>query len=154
MNILFIVLLILLAAFLVIVEALLLPGVTVAAIGALAAVIYAVVLVYADFGFGWAVATFMVAAAISLLALFYAIRKKNLSKLALRENSDSSVPSVRDSVTIGQCGVSQTRLSPMGSIIIEGKSYEAKSLSGMVDPKSEIVVVGFDDNVVTVEVKE
>ncbi len=151
MDILFIVLLVLLAAFLVIVEALLIPGITVAAIGAVGAAVYAVYLVYVDYGFLWAVITLTGAVIITLLALMYAIRKKNMAKLELKENSDSSVPNVRDFIAIGEVGVAQTRLSPMGTVTINGGSYEAKSLSGMLDPKSEIKVVGFDDNVVTVE---
>ncbi len=151
MDILFVIVLILLAMFLVIVEALLLPGITVAAIGAVASVIYAVYIVFRDYGFMWAMITFVVAAILSLLALFYAMRRKNLSKISLNTNSDSSVPKVSDSVKIGEHGLAVTRLSPMGSVLINGKSYEAKSISGMLNPKSEVVVVGFDDNVVTVK---
>ncbi len=151
MDLLFIALLILLALFLVIVEALLVPGITVAAIGALASIAYATVLVYQDYGFNWAIITLTVAIALSVVTLFLAIRRKNIAKIELKSNSDSAIPNVRDSVAQNSKGVTMSRLAPMGTVIIQGNSYEAKSISGMLDPKSDVTVVGYEDNVLVVE---
>ena len=151
MNILIIILLILLAMFLVVVEALLLPGITVAVIGAVASIIFASYFVYVDYGWGCAVTIFVVAIILSLLALFYAMRKKNISKIELKNNSDSSVPNVRDAVNVGDCGITTTRLAPGGTILINSNSVKARSSVGLIDQRTEIKIIGFDDNIAIVE---
>lgn len=151
MDILIILLLVLFAIFLVVVEALLLPGVTIAAVGALASGIYASVLTAQLYGFGAGVTVFMVALVLSMITMVICIRKKNLSKISLKVNSDSVIPSVRESVMLGAHGVTSTRLAPMGTIIVDGNFIEAKSVGGFVDQKIAVKVIGYEDNMVLVE---
>lgn len=151
MDILIVVLLILLSIFLVIVEALLLPGVTVAALGALAATLYASWLVFDELGFMWGVGVFTLSIILSTATLFICLRRKTVKRLELKTNSDSAVPNVRSVVKVGDTGVTLSRLAPMGSALIAGNKLEAKSVAGFIDQKVEIKVIGFDDNVVFVE---
>ena len=48
-----------------------------------------------------------------------------------------------------------SRLSPMGTVEVGGKVYEAKSLTAYVDPRREVEVVGFENfSVIVKTVKE
>lgn len=146
-----IVLLVLLTIFLVVVEALLIPGVTVAAIGAAISGLWAVFLIHAEYGLVTAVVAFMVILALCMTTLFMCIKRKNISRIELKTNSDSSVPCVRDKVSVGSCGVASSRLAPIGTVIIGTESIEAKSLEGLIDQKSRVEVVGFEDNMALVK---
>ena len=42
-------------------------------------------------------------------------------------------------------GMTLSRLSPMGTVEVGGKVYEAKSLTAYVDPRREVEVVGFEN---------
>ena len=152
MDIIVIVLLVVLAIFLVVVEVLLLPGVTVAAFGALAAGIYAAYLTYDIAGLPMAMTVFIASLVISIITVMICLRHLNISRISLEINSDSIVlPDVKNLVSMGETGVALTRLAPMGTVIIGDKSYEAKSRNGLVDPKSNIKVIGYEDNIVIVE---
>lgn len=153
MDILIILLLALLAIFLVLVETLLLPGVTVAAIGALGASLYAAYYTNSIYGLTCGVVVFLVILALSIAVGLFCIRKRSLARISLNESSDSSIPSVRGLVAIGDLGLAVTRLAPIGTIIVGGNTVEAKSLGGFLDQRSEIRVVGFEDNIVLVEKK-
>lgn len=151
MDVLIILLLILLAIFLVVVETLLLPGVTVALIGAFAAGIYATYLTSSLYGFGMGIAVFLLTLVLSLIALLICVKKRNISKMSLKVNSDSVVPNVREQVNIGACGVASTRLAPMGTALIDGQYAEAKSVGGFIDQKTAVKVIGYEDNIILVE---
>lgn len=151
MDIFVIVILVLLTIFLVVVEALLIPGVTIAAIAAGISGLYAVYLIYQDYGLVVSVVAFMVILALSMATLFLCVKRKNISRMELKTNSDSSIPSVRDKVSIGSQGVALSRLAPIGTVLIGSESVEAKSLEGFIDQKSVVEVVGFDDNVALVK---
>lgn len=151
MDIFIILLLILLAIFLVVVETLLLPGVTIAAIGAFVAGIYASYLTFSLYGLGYGIAVFMLALVLSIIVVFICVKKRNISKMSLKVNSDSVVPSVRDQVKLGECGVASTRLAPMGTVLVNGSYVEAKSTGGFVDQKTAVKIIGYEDNMVLVE---
>ena len=55
-------------------------------------------------------------------------------------------------VRVGACGRALSRLSPMGSVEIDGKIYEAKLLSGYADPQTPVEVVGFENTSVIVKI--
>ena len=152
MDIIVIALLVVLAIFLVVVEVLLLPGVTVAAVGALAAGMYAAYLTYDIVGLPIAMLVFLGSLVLSIVTVMICLRHRNISRISLDINSDSIVsPNVIDLVAIGETGTTLTRLAPMGTVMIEGKTYEAKSRSGFIDQKNSIKIIGYEDNILIVE---
>jgi membrane-bound ClpP family serine protease len=54
-------------------------------------------------------------------------------------------------VKIGDCGVTISRLSPMGKVLIGGKEYEAKSAEAYIDQRSEVTVIGFENFTIIVK---
>ncbi|MDL2320163.1 NfeD family protein [Alistipes sp. OttesenSCG-928-B03] len=146
--------LILVGVLLLIAEVVLLPGVTVAGIAGFVAYGVAIYLGFANYGTG---AGFIVIGAIllvSILAFAVSIRARTWQRLSLKNEIDStSQPMAEDELKTGDRGVAITRLAPMGTVIINDKSYEAKSFGDrFLDQKTEVEVVGFENfNVVVKE---
>jgi membrane-bound ClpP family serine protease len=55
------------------------------------------------------------------------------------------MPNPESEVAIGAVGVSISRLSPMGKVEVNGKTFEAKSADVFIDQRSKVEVVGFDN---------
>ena len=65
---------------------------------------------------------------------------------------DSKVQDTGEStLSIGDSGKAVTRLAPMGTARFGGKSYEVKSLEGMIDAGTEVEIVMFEDNKIYVK---
>jgi membrane-bound ClpP family serine protease len=54
----------------------------------------------------------------------------------------------------GDRGVALGRLAPMGTVVIDGRNYEAKTTGGFVDQHTEVEVIGFENfNIIVRPVK-
>ena len=132
-------------------EIFLLPGVTFAAICSFCSFIASLYYSYLFFGtIGFIVS--LVISFVLLGVLFYiSMNKKNLKRMSLESTIDSKSSENADLyVQIGQEITTQTRLNPMGSVIVDGKMFEAKSLNGYIDVNQDVKVVGFEDSVIIV----
>lgn len=138
------IIMLLLAAFLLIAFEVILPG---GILGVIAAVLILVasILTYTDYGIMVAGTVFL--GALCLSAILVLLEFKLLSKTTM-----GSVFFLKDSVTghtgpecrvslVGKRGESLTRLNPGGKVLIEGKSYDASSQDGYLDPGEAIAVV-------------
>ena len=95
--------------------------------------------------------TIFVALILSLLVTILSLRAKTWQRFALKDklmSTSSSFPA--DELKVGDVGVAISRLSPMGKIEVDGKSYEAKSTDVYIDPKIRVQVVGFENFTVIV----
>lgn len=83
---------------------------------------------------------------LSLLSLIFSLRAKTWQRLTLKQEIDStSMPNPEKEVALGAIGVTISRLAPMGKVLINGKTYEAKSTDIMIDQKQNVEVVGFEN---------
>ena len=75
------------------------------------------------------------------------LRAKTWQRFSLKQRVDSSsMPATPDQeLQVGDRGMTLSRLSPMGTVEVGGKVYEAKSLTAYVDPRREVEVVGFEN---------
>ncbi len=147
----YIVLLVLLGILFLIAELLLLPGVSVSLILSLACYGGAVYLAFS--GYGTTAGVIVVAAILvaSLITTLLSLRAKTWQRFSLKQEIDStSMAQPENELKVGDCGISVSRLSPMGKVNIGGKSYEAKSEDSYIDPKQKVEVVGFDNFTVIV----
>lgn len=88
------------------------------------------------------------------VAIWLFVRSKALDKMSLNtELKDTSNLYPIDKVKVGDEGIAYSRLAPMGKVTIGGSEYEAKSLDGFIDQKSEVVVAGIEDNKLIVKLK-
>lgn len=144
--------LILLGLIFMLVEMLLLPGVTIGALLSVASFIGAVYVAFDSLGTTAGVATIIISIVTSLLLFFWALRTGVWKRLSLKEQvsgSSSSVPS--DILPMGSRGVALSRLAPIGRAKFGDTIIEAKSLEAFIDPKCVVEVVGYDNAAVVVK---
>lgn len=145
--ILWITLLILLGLLLFVAELVLLPGITIAAIGAFCCLVGAVTWAFAGCGLttGFVVLGIVLALLIVLTILF--LRPRTWNRMALKTNIESQVQSVEidKQVEVGVQGFTLTRLAPMGKVQIGDRIFEAKSLDSYIDPRREVMVIGYEN---------
>ena len=140
------VILIVLGVLFLLAELLILPGLSVGAFLAMACYGGAIWYAFETLGVTAGVWIIVVVAVASLLSLVFSLRAKTWQRLALNQNIEStSMPSPEKELSVGAEGITLSRLAPMGKVNINGKIYEAKSFDGMIDPKVNIEVVGFDN---------
>lgn len=147
----YIVALILLGILFLVVEMLLLPGVSIGAILAMACYGGAIYYAFDTVGTTAGVVTIVAVAIVSLIAVIFSLRAKTWQRLSLKQNVDSvSMKNPATELTVGVKGTTVSRLSPMGKIEVEGKFYEAKSVDVFIDQKTTVEVVGFENFTVIV----
>lgn len=152
-----IIILILLGMFLLGVELFLLPGITIAGAGALLACGFGVYEAFSLYGNSGGFIALGSVLLLSVALLIIGLRSKTWKKLALHNNIDGRSQSLPadDEIRIGDCGTAVTRLAPMGKVMINGRTYEAKSVDVYIDQRSRVEVTGFDNfNIVVKAVKD
>ena len=121
-------------------EFLLVPGIGIAGILGLGSIIYSAV--YAFMQMGTTAGTIVTAVD----------KAKTWKKLELKAEISSSVDNASKQVEVGEHGVTQTRLAPMGTVRFSEQSCEVRSFDGtLVDPKTEVEVVSIENNQIFVK---
>ena len=142
----YIVLLIILGMLFLVAELLLFPGRSIGGILAMACYGGAIWYAFDALSVTAGIWTIVAVAVLSLLSLIFSLRAKTWQRLALKQEIDSvSMPNPESEVAIGAVGVSISRLSPMGKVEVNGKTFEAKSADVFIDQRSKVEVVGFDN---------
>lgn len=145
----------LLAALLLTAEIVFLPGISVAGFLALASDGAAVYLAYEKYGSTGLAATIALIVVITVITIVLCLRAKTWRRLSLTSKIDGqSQHSPRTQLAIGQRGISLSRLAPSGKAVFDGKSFEARTIDGLIDPQTEVEVIGFDNFTVIVKQAE
>lgn len=138
--------LVVVGALLLIAEIVLLPGITVAGIGALACYCGAAYIGYVNYGTTGVLASVGAIILVSITATWFSLRAKTWQRFALKNNIDGkSQESPEQQVKLGERGIAITRLAPMGKVMIGGETYEAKAIDMFVDQQTEVEVTGFEN---------
>lgn len=148
-------LLVVVGALMLVVELVLLPGITIAAIGALGSYGGAAWLAYNNYGVRGLIVVVAVVIIITIIATWFSLRAKTWDRFALRDKIESrSQESPEHKVKTGDRGTALGRLAPMGTVVIDGRNYEAKTTGAFVDQHTEVEVIGFENfNVIVKPVK-
>ncbi len=144
-------LIVLVATLLLVVEVMLIPGFGFTGILGAAAMIGAVAYSFFVIGSlaGWV--TLLVTIAICVALFVWALYGKSLDKVALKKKIESTVK--EDELTrfsVGDKGVSRTRLALIGEAEINGLIVEVKSESGLIDEGRPVEVVRISGDTVFV----
>lgn len=152
MDVLIIIVLIIAAVILFLVELFVIPGISLAGIAALGCIIYANYYAFAYLGVGAGFITLTVSGVACIGSLIWFMRSKTLDKLALKKDITSKVDkSGANKVKIGDTGISVTRLAQIGNAEINGNIIEVKSMDGLVNEKTPIIVTRIIDGTIFVE---
>ena len=85
--------------------------------------------------------------ALLLVALtIWVLRAKTWKRLTLDTKVDSKAVCSDVRISVGDRGVTVTRLAPMGMVRFGNESVEVKALEGMLDPEKDVEVVMIEDN--------
>lgn len=148
-----VILLILIGVILLLLEFLVIPGTSIAAIGGILFMGAGVYMSYETFGTvagNWVLTgslTFF------LISFIWAIRSGTWKKFGLKANIDGVVRQTEavDEVKKGDEGETVSRLNPMGRVKINNKYYEAQSYEGYIDEHTPVSVLKVDFNKIIVK---
>ncbi len=154
MSILSIVILIILGFILLLIEFLIIPGITIAGIAAFVLLATGVFFGYHSHG----IITgnyILLSTGIGMIIFFVFILKlKTWKRLGLKSEINSRVGTVDgESIHTGDVGKTVSRLAPMGKAMINDILWEVRSEGGYVNANSEITVIRIEGNKIFVETK-
>ena len=144
--------LVLLGLFFLVAELVFLPGAALGVILSLASYAAATYFAFVRIGMVGGFITLGIIIVLSLIATIISLRAKTWQGFALKNKVEGqSMQTPAEEVKIGDCGVTISRLSPMGKVLIGGKEYEAKSAEAYIDQRTEVTVIGFENFTIIVK---
>ena len=144
--------LVLLGLFFLVAELVFLPGAALGVILSLASYAAATYFAFVRIGMVGGFITLGIIIVLSLIATIISLRAKTWQRFALKNKVEGqSMQTPAEDVKIGDCGVTISRLSPMGKVLIGGKEYEAKSAEAYIDQRTEVTVIGFENFTIIVK---
>ena len=144
--------LVLLGLFFLVAELVFLPGAALGVILSLASYAAATYFAFVRIGMVGGFVTLGIIIVLSLIATIISLRAKTWQRFALKNKVEGqSMQTPAEEVRIGDCGVTISRLSPMGKVLIGGKEYEAKSAEAYIDQRTEVTVIGFENFTIIVK---
>ncbi len=149
-----IVILLLVGFVLLLLEMLVIPGITVAAILGFVAIALAVWGAFASYGSTAGFITLASGLLGSVVLLIVALKAKTWNRFSLKSSIDSKVNVIGETdVRPGDSGKTVSRLAPAGKAMINGEYYEVHTIGEFIDPGSEIIVTKVEFNKITVKLK-
>jgi len=152
MELLTVLLLLLLGVVLLIIEFMLIPGITVAGIASVFAFGAGIVLSFQYWGTLPGLITLFVTLVFVPVFLYFLFKGRAVKPMMLNSDISGKVMNIDDQkIHVGDEGVSIGRLNPTGMAKIEGLSVEARSRGIFIDPKTPLKVIKIEGNTVIVE---
>ena len=127
-------------------EIFLLPGITISGIAGFIFLVGGIAYAYMYMGTMAGNMTLIISAFLIMGSFLYFIKSKSLRRISLTTNIDAKVDtSDLKKINVGDIGITQSRLNPMGKVFINNLTVEAKSIDGqMIDEDTEVVVIKVD----------
>lgn len=142
MTILIILFLIFLGVLLLLLEFVVIPGVTIAGIGGVILLGASVYFAFADYGVFVGIVTLAFVLIAVPLLIYRIFKSRTGKKMMLNSEIDGHVEQIDENqIHIGDKGITIGRLAPTGRVRINNLSMEAKSAVGFVDPQVKIKVI-------------
>lgn len=152
MEILTVTLLIVLGIVLLLVELLLIPGLSIAGVGCLLSFTAAVIFSFRFWGNLAGFATLISILVVVPILLYFFFKSKAVKPMMLSAEIDGKIVNIDEQkIHIGDEGLTVGRLAPMGKAKFNGVTVEAKSLGRFIDPHTKIKVLKIEGNTVIVE---
>jgi membrane-bound ClpP family serine protease len=152
MSVAFIIALIVIGLALIVVEVVVLPGITVAGIAGALLIGFGIFFTYRWFGNTAGTYALIGTSVLFIIFLIYALRAKTWDRLSLHSEIDSRVNVVdTNDIKTGDRGMTVSRLAPIGKILIHDKIVEGKSKFGLIDENKEIEVIQVNESTIIVQ---
>ena len=155
-NLIIVAIVILLGLIFLLAEIFLLPGLTISGIAGFIFLVGGIAYSYLYIGTMAGNLTLVITVFLILGSILYFIKSKSIRHISLRTNIDSKVDtSDLKKISVGDEGITQSRLNPIGKVFINDLTVEAKSLNGeMINEDTPIIVNKVDWSNILVSVKE
>ena len=152
MSVTLIIVLIVIGLALLIVEVVVLPGITVSGIAGVLLIGCSIFLTFKWFGSTAGTYALIGTSILFIIFLIYALRAKTWDRLSLHSEIDGKVNVVdTNDIKHGDKGTTVSRLAPIGKVLIHGKIMEGKSEFGLIDENKEIEVVQVSESTIIVQ---
>ncbi|MDX9908229.1 MAG: hypothetical protein GX792_09090 [Bacteroidales bacterium] len=152
MTIFAIILLILLGLLLLLIEFVIIPGVTVAGIGGFLLLGASVYMAFTKYGTGAGFLTLAFVLVASPLLIYFLFKSKMGKKMVLESLVDGKVDSFdTENIRVGDTGKTIGRLAPSGKVRVNNEVVEAQSTGGYIDHNTDIRVLKILTNKIIVE---
>ncbi len=152
MSLLAIILLIILGLILLLLEFVVIPGVTIAGVGGFLLLAGSVYIAFAEMGKIAGFITLAVVLILSPLMVYYFFKSKAGKKMILDSKIDGKIVNMEHGkIQAGDIGITIGRLAPMGKIKINGEVVEAQSAGIYINEHTEIQVIKIHLNKIIVE---
>ncbi len=91
--------------------------------------------------------------ALTVLLLGFSLRSKTWSRVMLHAEVDGRANVIeKNTVKVGDRGVTVSRLAPSGKIMINDKFYEAKTMGEFIDQQTDVKVIKIAHNQIFVQI--
>ncbi len=151
MDLVFIIILLVAGMGLIILELVAVPGTTICGIAGVALTVWGLIEMYGGYGVFWGglITAFDVVLCIGLLV--WSLKTKTWKRFAQKEEIKSKVNELEIKVSVGDKGVTVTRLAPTGTALIGGERMEVFTSTNFVDPNTDIIVEQVEGNRIRVK---
>ena len=147
MDILITVLLVIFATVMLTVEVVFIPGFGITGFTGVLAMIGSIFYAFVQLGSAAGWITLLVGGMISIALFLWALYGNSIDKVALKKNIKSTVKTVDMSIfSVGDRGVTKTRLALIGEAVIKGQVVEVKSEAGFINENEEVEVIRVSDD--------
>lgn len=152
MEIIILIVLLLVATLLFILEIFVLPGISIAGLGAVVAYLYAFYYAFTELG-DTAGFISMAIGSISIVGcILWFMKSKTVDKLSLKETLAAPENMIlKYNLKVGDRGLTITKLSLIGRAVINESPVEVQSIDGFVDEKTPIEIVRIENKTVYVK---
>ncbi len=151
MSVALVIILIVIGLALIVVEVVVLPGITVAGVAGVLLIGCGIFFTYKSLGSTAGTYALIGTSILFIIFLIYALRAKTWDRLSLHSEIDGKVNVVDvNDIKVGDKGRTLSRLAPIGKVMIHDKIVEGKSEFGLIDENKEIEVVQVDESTIIV----
>ncbi len=132
-------------------ELFIIPGVSIGGIAGIAFVVASIWYAFATLSATAGFATLACGVLAMGVAIWIFVRSRTLDRMSLNTEVSGTVDTPKDTqVSVGQRGVTVSRLAPIGTARFGDKTLEVKSLDGLIDPNTEVEVVEVNGETISV----
>lgn len=147
MDILITILLVIFATVMLTVEVVFIPGFGITGFTGVIAMAGSIFYAFVQLGSAAGWITLLVGGMISIALFLWALYGNSIDKVALKKNIKSTVKTVDMSIfSVGDRGVTKTRLALIGEAVIKGQVVEVKSEAGFINENEEVEVIRVSDD--------
>ncbi|MEA3505452.1 MAG: NfeD family protein [Bacteroidota bacterium] len=136
-------------------EVLVIPGITIAGIIGSVLIVVGIWYSYTEFGNKIGIIVLGSTVFITIISLYFALKGNTWKKMMLTSSIVSKVEHFDDyKPLVGDEGITISRLNPIGKVRFKDDYFEAKSTVGYINPSTKVIITKIEHNEIIVKPKE